>query len=441
MADIFISYASEDRDRVVPIVKALEEEGWSTFWDWKSIPVGKTWREFIYEGLEAARCILVLWSTISITKRKRWVLEEADYGFEHAKYIPALIDDVRPPIGFGQIQAANLINWTGDIYNFEFKKLVHAIESILGPSPRHLREAEQVTENERKRKQEEERKRSKAEEETERTIIAQAELKIKAPKTVPKQPKATEEPSLTPFRTPDPQQKITNSIGMEFVLIPAGSFTMGSNIGGSAERPPHKVEISHPFYLQTTEASQGQWKIVMKGDNPSSFDKCGDDCPVEKVNWEDVQLFIRELNKKENTKDYRLPSEAEWEYACRAGMDTEYSFGEDDSELCEYAWYNDNSTASTHRVATRKHNPWFLYDMHGNVLEWVEDDWHSSYKKAPNDGSAWIDKPRGHSRVMRGGYWGSGARDCRSAARGGDFPADRLPHVGFRLAMSIPTNP
>lgn len=157
MADIFISYASENRERVIPIVKALEEQGWFTFWDWKSIPVGKTWREFIDEGLEDARCILVLWSTISTTKGKRWVIEEADYGLEHGKLIPALIDDVRPPIGFGQIQAAKLINWTGDINNVEFKKLVDALESILGPSPKHIRVTEQTTEEERKQKQEEEK--------------------------------------------------------------------------------------------------------------------------------------------------------------------------------------------------------------------------------------------------------------------------------------------
>lgn len=163
MADIFISYASENRERVIPIVKALEEQGWSTFWDWKSIPVGKTWREFIDEGLEAARCILVLWSTISTTKGKRWVVEEADYGLEHGKLIPALIDDVRPPIGFGQIQAAKLINWTGDINNAEFKKLVDALESILGPSPKHTRGPAQATEEERKQKQEEEKKREEEE--------------------------------------------------------------------------------------------------------------------------------------------------------------------------------------------------------------------------------------------------------------------------------------
>lgn len=163
MADIFIRYASEDRGRVIPIVKALEEQGWSTFWDWKSIPVAKTWREFIEEGLEDARCILVLWSTISITKRKRWVVEEAEYGVAKEKYIPVLIDDVRPPFGFGQIQAAKLINWAGDIKNAEFKKLADGLESILGKSPRHIREIEKIAEEERKRKLEEEQKKAKDE--------------------------------------------------------------------------------------------------------------------------------------------------------------------------------------------------------------------------------------------------------------------------------------
>ena len=130
MADIFISYASDDRGRIAPIVKALEEQGWSLFWDWTSIPVGKTWRKFIKEGLDDAKCVLVLWSEKSITSE--WVIEEADHGKINRMLLPARIDDVRPPIGFGQIQAADLINWKGDIGDPEFKRLVNSIDSIIG---------------------------------------------------------------------------------------------------------------------------------------------------------------------------------------------------------------------------------------------------------------------------------------------------------------------
>ena len=117
---------------------------------------------------------------------------------------------------------------------------------------------------------------------------------------------------------------------------------MGSSTGYNDEEPPHEVKISRSFYLQTTQVTQGQWKEVM-GNNPSRFKECGDDCPVEKVSWDDAQKFIKKLNEKEDTDKHRLPTEAEWEYACRAGTTTEFSFGDDESKLDEYAWYVDNS--------------------------------------------------------------------------------------------------
>jgi formylglycine-generating enzyme required for sulfatase activity len=232
---------------------------------------------------------------------------------------------------------------------------------------------------------------------------------------------------------PSPSENFTNSIGMEFVLIPAGSFTMGSNTEYPSERPPHEVKILQPFYLQTTEVSQGQWNKVME-DNPSIFKSCGDDCPVEKVSWEDAQRFIEKLNQLEKTTGYRLPSEAEWEYACRAGTTTKFSFGDDANKLGEYGWYVGNSNNKTHRVATRKPNPWGLYDMHGNVWEWVEDDYHDSYKGALADGRAWVDNPRSSDRVLRGGGWMFGARGCLSTNRQGR--PDGSYWVGFRLAKS-----
>ena len=127
--------------------------------------------------------------------------------------------------------------------------------------------------------------------------------------------------------------------------------------------------------------TQKQWKKVM-GNNPSNFK--GEDRPVESVSWEDVQEFVKKLNEKEGTDKYRLPSEAEWEYACRAGTQTRYSFGDDESKLNEYAWYDKNSGSETHPVGQKKPNSWDLYDMHGNVWEWVQDRWHDKYKGAPS---------------------------------------------------------
>jgi formylglycine-generating enzyme required for sulfatase activity/predicted MPP superfamily phosphohydrolase len=202
----------------------------------------------------------------------------------------------------------------------------------------------------------------------------------------------------------------TNTIGMEFVLIPAGEFDMGSSSDeegrSSNEGPLHHVKIENVFYMGKYEVTQQQWRAIM-GDNPSSF--TGDDnLPVERVSWDDVQEFIRKLNEKEGTDKYRLPSETEWEYACRAGTSTRYSFGDSESELGYYAWYKDNSDYETHPVGQKKANQWGLYDMHGNVLEWVQDCWHDNYSGAPTDGRAWVVSCvyEGAYRVFRGACLG-----------------------------------
>jgi formylglycine-generating enzyme required for sulfatase activity len=491
MADIFISYASEDRERIVPIVKALAAEGWSAFWDWESIPVGKSWREVIDEGLEASKCILVLWSLISTTKKKRWVLEEADYGLEHAKLIPAFIDDVHPPRGFGQIQAARLIDWNGDINHPDFKKLVNALQTILGPSPKR------VGESERAGKIQEEQGPDPLRHSHEVATPAEAARASGPPDTPNPSPRKsliariglwgglaavvfagallvlwpeTQEPAgsagiaVVPAGQPQPvavnssgkspPKKITNAIGMEFLLIPAGSFTMGSRLspkqlldrlGGNEEwyqfeQPPQAIKISEPYYLQATEVTQGQWKRVM-GENPSYFAACGDDCPVESVSWEDARNFIDQLNQLEQTNSYRLPSEAEWEYAGRAGTAADYSFGDDAGKLEDYAWFAGNSNKTTQRVAGKKPNPRGLYDMHGNVAEWVEDDWHGSHQEAPADGRAWVDAPRGSDRVVRGCGWGGEAQRCRSAGRAGFWIDCRDDGIGFRLVKSVAQGP
>ncbi len=218
---------------------------------------------------------------------------------------------------------------------------------------------------------------------------------------------------------------------MEFVLIPAGEFDMGSPANekdrGSNEGHVHRVKISKAFYMGKYEVTEKQWREVT-GNDPSHFK--GDNLPVESVSWNDVQEFIRKLNEKEGTNKYRLPSEAEWEYAARAGTTTRYSFGDDESKLGDYAWYPANSGNKTHEVGQKKPNPWGLYDIHGNVWEWVQDKWHSDYNGAPTDGSAW----EGDGfHVIRGGRWYGIAKCCRSADRGSNAPGDRYNGLGFRL--------
>jgi len=220
-------------------------------------------------------------------------------------------------------------------------------------------------------------------------------------------------------------------LNARFVLIPAGTFIIGSPENEPkrwVHETQHQVTISHPFYMQTTPVTQGQWQKVM-GNNPSYF-KGDDNLPVETVSWSNVQEFIGRLNRQEGTDKYRLPTEAEWEYACRAGSTTVYCFGDDPGRLGEYAWYNDNSERTTHPVGGKKPNTWGLYDMHGNVWEWVKDlygDYPSGSVTDPEGSS------EGSARVHRGGSWYYNARYCRSAYRNFYDPGLRNRHLGFRL--------
>lgn len=218
--------------------------------------------------------------------------------------------------------------------------------------------------------------------------------------------------------------QLANTIGMKFVLIPAGSFMMGE---GSEM---HQVTISKPFYMQTTEVTEGQWQRVM-GNNPSRFKDCGGDCPVEQVSWNDAQEFIRKLNGLEGTDNYRLPTEAQWEYASRSGgKNEEWAGTSNGSSLGSYAWYNANSGSKTHPVARKQPNGLGLFDTSGNVWEWVQD-WKG------NDPAGSVTDPSGpssgSSRVLRGGSWLDNARLCRSSRRYGYDPDLRYSSLGFRL--------
>ncbi len=223
----------------------------------------------------------------------------------------------------------------------------------------------------------------------------------------------------------------TNSIGTKFTLIPAGEFMMGSE-ESVYEKPVHIVKISKPFYLGIYPVTQREWKEVM-GSNPSGYH--GDHLPVETISWDDAQEFIKKLNEKECSNKYRLPTEAEWEYAARAGTTTKYSFGDDESKLGDYAWYNDNSGGKTNDVGQKKSNPWGLYDMHGNVNEWVQDSNHLSYDGGPTDGNA--REGSGPLRVYRGGSWDDYAMNCRLAHRGNSNPGSRGYDFGFRLLRTF----
>lgn len=227
-----------------------------------------------------------------------------------------------------------------------------------------------------------------------------------------------------------------NSIGIKFKYIQPGEFIMGSNeYYYHQESPMHNVSIRNPFYLGIYTVTQKEWETVMNN-NPSHF-KGDNKLPVDSVSWTAVQDFIEKLNKLENTDKYRLPTEAEWEYAARAGTTSRYSFGDDDIHIGDHAWFDGNSKCKTHPVGEKKPNPWGLYDMHGNVWEWVQDTWHNNYKDAPANGSAWEGGEFKNIRILRGGSYHELAGQCWSSNRNGARQSYKLWGVGFRLVKSL----
>jgi formylglycine-generating enzyme required for sulfatase activity len=247
-----------------------------------------------------------------------------------------------------------------------------------------------------------------------------------------------------------------------FVRIPAGRFTMGSPAGEEgrdSDEVQHEVVITRPFLLQATEVTQGQWRALM-GDAPSKFSACGADCPVERVSWYEALAYCNARSQKEglppcyrdpgggvyDRKDakagavpswpeglacrgYRLPTEAEWEYAARAG-----TTGARHGELDAVAWYGGNSGGKTHPAGKKAPNAWELYDMLGNVWEWCWD-WKGDYAGAARDP---VGPASAGLRVLRGGSWSLDARGARSARRSGNEPGERNGYFGFRLARSGP---
>jgi formylglycine-generating enzyme required for sulfatase activity len=219
----------------------------------------------------------------------------------------------------------------------------------------------------------------------------------------------------------------------EFALIPAGTFQMGSTDDASGEQPAHTVSITLPFLLQRTEVTQAQWRRVM-GNNPSRSSSCGDTCPVELVSWNDIQQFLTRLNAQDPGKGYRLPTEAEWEYAARAGTTGDFGVV---GAVCTFAWIADNNCAQgrTWPAAQKLPNAWGLYDMHGNVWEWVNDRYERNYY-ASSPSTNPQGPAIGSNRGIRGGSWYSVARFARSGFRGGTIPSVRDDDVGFRLART-----
>ena len=395
MARIFLCHASDDKAHVREVYHRLQAiEGFEPWLDEEDLLPGQVWAREIPRALQTSDFILIFLSRTSVAKRgyvqremkmalDAW--EELPEGTIHT--IPVRLDDCDVPEPFRRYHWANLFEPSG------FDRIVRAIRTELAKRP--------VAES---------------------TPIHEPPLKT----SLPEEPATKDTVIETSF---------TNSIGMEFIRIPAGTFMMGSPDSATEafdnEKPAHRVTISQPFYLGKYPVTQAQWEVVM-GNNPSRF-KGNPNLPVESVSWNDVPAFMRKLNEREGGRAYRLPTEAEWEYACRAGTTTIYSFGNDAAQLGDYAWYNENSGGETHPVGEKQPNPWGLYDMHGNVWEWVQD-WYSPYTaEAVTDP---IGPATGAARVIRGGGWVSSARFARSAYRVWRPPGYRHDDLGFRCLSS-----
>ncbi|HKL20248.1 MAG TPA: formylglycine-generating enzyme family protein [Tichowtungia sp.] len=232
--------------------------------------------------------------------------------------------------------------------------------------------------------------------------------------------------------------ELSGGVTMELLPIPAGIFMMGSNDGDSSEKPVHPVTISTPFWMGKTEVTQAQYK-QMTGENPSHFQ--GLENPVESVSWNDAVAFCKKLTEQERQAGrlpegfaYTLPTEAQWEVACRAGSSTEYYFGDDADRLDEAAWYGENSGGKTHPVAQKLPNAWGLYDMHGNVWEWCSDWYEGGYSSGSVTDPQGPDS--GTARVLRGGCYLSLASSCRSAERLRGAPSVTGSVLGFRVCLS-----
>jgi sulfatase modifying factor 1 len=220
----------------------------------------------------------------------------------------------------------------------------------------------------------------------------------------------------------------------EMILVEGGEFEMGESEPDAEdwEKPVHVVNIPS-FFIGKYPVTQKLWQFVM-GDNPSDFK--GEDRPVENVSWDDTQIFLEKLNALTG-KVYRLPTEAEWEFAARGGNKSEGYLYSGSDRITEVGWYRENSENKTHPVGQKPANELGIYDMSGNVWEWVEDQWHLNYRDAPTDGSAWVDREEEAHRVRRGGSWMHRTRICRISIRYNNSPGSRSSYIGLRLVLSL----
>ena len=444
---IFISYAREDEVRVKQLSQRLADAGFQPWLDRERIIPGMKWEPVIKKALKQSDFVLVCLSATSINKRGflqreiKQALEQAEEKLEHDVYlIPARLDDCEIPDALSEIQWVDLFEDDG------WRLLLNAIEYGLkqrgktmptpassaaliettSPSPLPLDSAMEKTSAD-----------SppvvtvppgKLRSHSEESVIFTG-IGSENPGLVIDVWRVTSDPTIensSSVITRKPFTDDLNGVPLEMIFIPGGVFKMGSGVGIGHDNEWPQRDVTVPsFYIGKYQITQAQWEAVM-GANPSYF-KGDHASPVENISGNDAKKFCEKLSKMAG-KAYRLPSEAEWEYACRAGTTGDYA-----GDLDAMAWYDKNSGGKTHPVGQKRPNAFGLYDMHGNVWEWCEDYWKDNYNDAPTDGSSWsIEMDFSlfrYNRVIRGGSCNLNKDSCRSASRGVAGLSNHTPFV------------
>jgi formylglycine-generating enzyme required for sulfatase activity len=490
MAEVFISYKSERRKAAEHLAEVLKYYGYSVWFDYQLIK-GDDFRTQIEARIREAKALIVLWCTMSV--RSPWVAEEAGLASKRGILVPVKIEPCELPFGFGFQDYINMVSWDAAPRGPQLDPLIEALEQRIGRAANlDLRGVRQYEAHWRRfgapTLKDFALSPPLADVETPRpaavtddpsgpqlattTAASRHELMAIAAQEWPAARDSRDACRLRVFekhfagtyyselarrlregietaegpqreaeareQAEEARRKAEGQIQLHApeIIVPAGTFQMGSRDGegGDQEWPQHKVTIAGPFAVGRFAVTFDEWDAAYKNGgvkhNPGDAGWGRGRRPVINVSWEDATAYVGWLSR-ETGKSYRLLSEAEWEYCCRAGTTTAYSFG--DTIDNKQAQFSESKTAE---VGSLPANGWGLHDMHGNVWEWCEDTWHPNYKGAPNDGSNWKGGDLS-SRVLRGGSWLNGPHFLRSAVRLRNPSDVRNDHVGFRVARRL----
>lgn len=389
MADVFVSYSRQDEAKARAISQALKQRGFSVWMDLELLP-GEEFSRAIQRVIGSAGAVVVLWSPHSV--ESDWVLAEANLARQRKRVVPVLLEQVEIPLPFSMIHAADLRNWDGSAGHPGFAMLEAGVRQCLAMPP------------------------------AEPPVPPRS--KFRAPAAIAAAVVLLAAAAFFAVSRRGPRAgdtRLNERDGLTYVWVPPGEFMLGCSPGDSEcrpeEKPAHKVEVAG-FWLGQTEVTQAAWTRVVKTD-PSKFK--GADRPVEQVSWQDASAYCAQAGG-------RLPTEAEWEYAARAG-----SRAATPGPIGQVAWYAANGDGTTHPVRTKAQNAWGLHDMLGNVWEWTAD-WFGDY--LPDAQSNPVGPARGTSKVMRGGSWHNYDGIVRVSYRDADARENTSAEVGFRCAFA-----